>query len=114
MEHLSTPQLKVGDVVSSYGIRVRIDGPARVYHGGCDYRDNNLDGYVPVPGHEPKCRVVYAWPSTVLNLDEVLANRIAPRSFFFDTERDHKGPGHGREDYWTIQGNDLATWSVAR
>jgi hypothetical protein len=26
----------------------------------------------------------------------------------------NRGPGHGREDTWVVQGNDLATWWVER
>jgi hypothetical protein len=57
---------------------------------------------------------VYAHLGTVLNAAEVRQAGIVPPSFLWDEERHTKGPGHGREDSWTVQGNDLATWWVER
>ncbi len=61
-----------------------------------------------------ECGLAWSCPGTVLNMDEVRAARIVPRSFLYDAERDRRGPGHGREDFWTVQGNNLAMWTVER
>jgi hypothetical protein len=58
--------------------------------------------------------LAWACYGTVLNLAEVREAGIVPWSFLFDAERDSKGPGHGREDFWNVQGNNLAYWAVER
>jgi hypothetical protein len=50
----------------------------------------------------------------VLNAAEVRQAGIVPPSFLYDNERANHGPGHGREDAWTVRGTDLATWWVER
>lgn len=113
---VTTPQIRVGDVVTEHGMLVLIEGPARVFHGQCDYDHDSLpdiqDG--PLPALTPACHIGYAWPGRVLNLTEVRAAGVVPPSVLYDTERSSNGPGHGREDSWTIQGNDRASWTVAR
>ena len=116
---VSTPEIKPGDVVLSHGMRVLIEGPAHVYHGGCDHPlalvpAGRTDVREPALIDGEACRIVYAWPGKVLNVPEVLEQGIVPRGFLFDDQRRNDGPGHGREDYWTIQGNSLARWTVLR
>ena len=116
---VSTPEILPGDVVVSHGMRVLIEGPAHVYHGGCDH-PLALAPADLAPARAPKliegeaCRIGYAWPGKVLNVSEVLGAAIVPRGFLFDRERASMGPGHGSEDSWTIQGNSLARWTVLR
>jgi hypothetical protein len=97
LRSVPTGSLEIGNVVRSHGMRVRIDA-IRAYDSESSSRDS-----------EP---IVWACLGTVLNLAEVLAAHIVPRSWLFDTERENRGPGHGREDVWIIQGNNLATWTV--
>lgn len=96
---IPTSQIRAGDVVLEHGMRVRIDF-IREYEGG-------LDGS-GVPG-----MTVYGCHGTVLNLAEVRAARIVPMSFL-TTDKWVEGQGWttDRRDAWTVQGNDLATWTV--
>ena len=91
---VDTSQIRVGDVVLAYGMRVRIDEVR-------EYDSSAINGP--------------AWhcPGTVLNLDEVLAAECVPPAFL-RTERWEDGQGWvtGRRDYWVIQGNRLARWRV--
>src|SRR5580692_4058342 len=96
LSNVKTSEIRVGDIVLNYGMRIRID-EIRVIddstsHGG----------------------KVYCCLGTILNKDEAIEVHDIPRSFMFDNERDLHGPGHGREDFWNVQGNDLATWTVER
>ncbi|WP_327292474.1 hypothetical protein [Streptomyces sp. NBC_01198] len=87
--HLDTSELRKGDIVLSYGMRTRLDVETS-----------------KTPG-------VWHWEGTVLNLDEVLEEGFIPPSFL----RTHKWEGGwvtDREDYWAVQGNELAFWSVER
>lgn len=90
--------LQAGDIVAEHGMRVRLD-TLRSYP--CE--NKNHDGCGPT---------IYAWSGTVINMLDARAAGIIPRSFLFDNDRHSRGPGHGREDQWTVQGNDLATWPV--
>jgi hypothetical protein len=95
---LPTSKLRAGDVVVTYGMRVRLPAEPRVY-------ENH--------GHEG--RAVYAWDGIVENLDEVVADGFVPRSFL--TEElwvDGKGWVFELTGCWVIQGNDLAIWAVER
>lgn len=87
---VTTSQLAVGDIVLSHGMRVRLD-ERNVY--GEAY--GNL---------EP----VYAFVGTVLNMDEVRADRLVPLSFLRHSARP------GRDDVWIVQGNELAIWIIER
>jgi hypothetical protein len=116
-----TPMLRAGDVILHHGMVIVIEGPARVSHGQCDHP---LEWVPSGPRYHPprdpemvegaECRIRYAWPGRVLNVEEVREAGTVPRSFLFDAERDQRGPGHGREDSWNVQGNVLATWAVVR
>jgi hypothetical protein len=105
-QSLKTSEIRPGDVVVSHGMRVRID---RTLTFGCEGHGHN--GGTP---HSDETCTIYAHIGTVLNMAEVLNSKIVPASFLYSEERFNRGPGHGREDYWTIQGNDLATWWVER
>ena len=100
-----TGQIRVGDVVLTHGMRVRIDR-IRPYHPGGQ-------GCMTGMARE-SCSLAWACLGTVTNLADVLAEGFVPRSFLYDSERDSRGPGHGREDFWNVQGNNLATWLVVR
>jgi hypothetical protein len=105
--HLMTGEIQPGDVVLEHGMRVRID-EIHPYHPG---------GRGCVSSIEPRltaCGLAWACHGTVLNVPEVIEGGIVPRSFMYDHERDCKGPGHGREDFWNVQGNNLARWAVER
>lgn len=90
---VDTSQIQVGDLVLNYGMRIRIDEIKVI-----EEPDGNC----------------YCCLGTVLNKDEAIEKYDIPRSFMFDEERHVHGPGHGREDYWNVQGNELATWTVVR
>jgi hypothetical protein len=93
--YLNTTELREGQVVHNSGMRILIDGPARIYEGD----------------HE-----VYAWPGLVLNADEI-CRREGPayNSYIACHLRGTWREDAGREpDRWTVQGNDLACWWVER
>lgn len=116
-----TPMLRPGDVLLHHGMVIVIGGLARVSHGRCD---RPLEWVASGPRYRPprdpemaegaECRLTYAWPGRVLNVEEVREAGTVPRSFLFDAERRQRGPGHGREDSWNVQGNVLATWATVR
>jgi hypothetical protein len=92
---VKTGEIKVGDIVLAYGMRVRIDAIKR---------------------HEdPSSYEGQFWSTdgTVLNLDEVREAQIVPMSWL-TTEKWVEGRGWtvDRRDFWNVQGNDLATWAV--
>ncbi|MDP9870386.1 MULTISPECIES: hypothetical protein [Streptosporangium] len=91
---LSTPELQAGDVVLTYGMRVRLSPEPRIYQNR---------------------GTVYAWNGTVENLDEVKADGFVPMSFLSEGHWvDGKGWVYEVTGRWVIQGNDLATWAVMR
>jgi hypothetical protein len=109
--HLPTGQLRPGDVVLEHGMRVRIDSvrPFHAHGSGC------VSGYAPGEGPMGRaCALAWSCPGTVLNVAEVRAAKVVPASFLYDEQRMREGPGHGREDSWNVQGNNLAWWSVER
>ena len=92
--NLNTHELRVGDIVHEYGMRVRLDNPPIVTQ---------------------RERTVYAWGGDVLNPDEVIAAGVVPRSFLGDHYWiDGTGWQWFQTNKWTVQGNDLARWSVER
>ncbi|MGN9782777.1 hypothetical protein ACTMTF_15195 [Nonomuraea sp. ZG12] len=94
LEMLTTPELRAGDLVITFGMYVRLPDEPRVYQ-------NN--------------GTVYAWDGTVENLDEVLANGFVPRSFLSEERWDDaKGWVYELTGRWVIQGNELASWWVER
>ena len=92
---VDTSQIRVGDLVLNYGMRIRID-QIRVI----EEPDGNC----------------YCCYGTVLNVQEAIEGHDIPRSFMFNEIRHVYGAGHpgAREDYWNVQGNSLATWTVVR
>jgi hypothetical protein len=94
MLNLNTTELRIGDVVHLYGMRIRLDNPPHI---------------------EQRERTVYAWVGDVLNPDEVIAAGVVPRSFLGDN---YWIEGQGwmwfQTNKWTVQGNDLARWAVER
>ena len=102
LRHIPTGLIRVGDVVRAHGMRVHID-TIRPYHAPGSGCLDRTDG---------SCDLAWSCPGTVLNLAEVRAAGIMPRSFLYDEARHSGGPGHGREDSWNVQGNNLATWTV--
>jgi hypothetical protein len=104
--NLATGEIQPGDIVLEHGMRVRIDEVHPYHPGGT--------GCMSGPDGRESCGLAWACHGTVLNVPEVIAAGIVPRSFLYDTERDSKGPGHGREDFWNVQGSNLATWTIQR
>ena len=95
LSNVETGEVRVGDVVLEHGMRVRID-EIRTYPGG-------------------EHGTVYACLGTVLNLDEVREAGIVPPSFLYNEARHSSKDAPGtREDYWVVQGNNLARWTVER
>ena len=97
-ETVDTSEIRVGDLVLNYGMRIRID-EIQVHddstsHGG----------------------IVYCCYGMVLNVREAIDVYDIPRSFMFNEIRHVHGAGHpgAREDFWNVQGNDLARWTVER
>ena len=89
---LTTPELQDGMLVLTHGMRVRITGKTQC-----------------LPGiHEDADPSAYWFAGTVENMDEVKAAKSVPLSFLLVWE----GGKVVREDSWTIQGNERATWSV--
>lgn len=88
-------ELKTGDVVVTYGMRVRL-GERR------EHTDPNTYG-----GR------YHSFDGTVLNLADVAEMGIVPLGWL-RTQKWVEGQGWviDREDQWTIQGNDLVTWAV--
>ena len=114
---VTTPEIREGDIVLNHGMRILIDGPANVFHGGCLRHALPLHGArdaQPEMVEGAECLLGYAWPGTVLNVDEVREAHIIPMSFLYDNARYTYGPGHGREDFWNTQGNARARWRVLR
>ncbi|MFC9280914.1 hypothetical protein [Streptomyces collinus] len=85
-------QLAEGDIVREHGMRVRLDKLTTVERQG---------------------RTVYHWAGTVLNMPEVREAKHVPLSFLRTQKwEDGRGWVTDREDYWAVQGNNLATWAV--
>jgi hypothetical protein len=92
---VKTSELKVGDIVRNYGMRIRINAIT-------EHKDEKSHG-----------GVFWSSDGQVLNLDEVREAGIVPMSWL-RTERFVDGEGWvtDRVDFWNVQGNDLATWQV--
>jgi hypothetical protein len=101
-ESVPTTQLQVGDIVWSHGMRVRLDG----INYDSDEHPNQVEQYGRV----------LQFAGTVLNLDDVNASDSVPKGyrvrFSNRTALVRAEPQHF--DYWAIQGNDNATWTVER
>ena len=96
---VNTSELQVGDIVRTYGMRVRIAHIAT-------YEDRGT---------------VWSCTGTVLNPDEVKATGLVPVSFLrcrARTEavrpevREAHATSHTDGACWTIQGNEVARWTV--
>ncbi len=103
-EHLTLPtdELREGDIILNHGMRILIDGPAKVYR------------------HEPQSRsnTVYVWPGLVLNADELCDKDSEHYDSYIARHLrgiwwEDRVP-RPRADEWSIQGNHLATWHVER
>jgi hypothetical protein len=93
---IDTSQIKVGDLVLNYGMKIRI-GEIQVHEDSTSHGGK-----------------VYCCLGSVLNVEDAVKVYDIPRSFMFDNERFVHGPGHGRENFWNVQGNDLAMHTVVR
>lgn len=91
--HLDTSELKSGDIVLTYGMRVLL-GERRTYEGD----------------REP----VYQFDGTVTNLEEVLEEGFVPASWLHHWTFVEGHRTLTRKDRWVIQGNRFARWSVER
>lgn len=87
---VKTSEIHVGDVVRTHGMRVRIDR-IKAYEGSTGLPAASCTG-------------------TVLNLAEVLEEGYVPASFLRTRKSD--GYAEDRDDFWNVQGNDLAMWQV--
>lgn len=88
----STDELVQGDIVLTYGMRVRLDS---------------------LSTQKLTDRTVYSWTGTVLNLDEVQAEGRVPMSFLRTQKWDDaQGWVTDRIDEWTVQGNEWVKWAV--
>lgn len=96
---LHTDELREGDIVINSGMRILIDGPAKIY--GTEY------------GNDP---AVYSWPGLVLNADDLcdkdsenydayIARHLRGIWWEDRVPRPHK-------DNWTITGNHCAMWHI--
>lgn len=104
---VSTPDLRLGDVVLCHGMRVLLDTEPHVWSG--TYAAGTGARMIPLG---VVARPVYSWPGRVLNVDEVREARIVPMSFLHDDAP--QSPFYGRRDIWTVQGNEWARWTVER
>lgn len=86
-EGVSTDQLRTGDLVLNYGMRIRLTA-REVYQSWSSPRWGE-DG-----------STVYRFDGHVENADEIHA-----------LGRDHVTSGLLRGSYWAVQGNDLASWT---
>lgn len=94
---LSTPELRKGDVVTCHGLRCLLDSEPQLSRS------------------HPGTSTFYCL-ALVLNRDEV-PNEVVPVAWTADWDRGrsrHEPRPHDGEHRWTIQGNDLARWSVER
>ena len=95
---VNTSEIQVRDLVYAHGMRIRIN-EIKVFEDKTSH-----GGYV------------YCCLGTVLNVQEAIERYDIPRGFMFNEARHVHGAGHpdAREDYWNVQGNDLARWTVVR
>lgn len=90
----TTNNLVPGDVVLAHGMRIRVD---------------DVRSFVPL-GERDR---VFSCPGTVLNIDEVLEQRVVPASMLQAFGYvDDEGFAPVRRDAWTIQGTAATAWIV--
>lgn len=85
LENVSTHELKSGDIVLAYGMRLLLSGDGTVSTGH--------------PTTDPGPALW--WSATILNIDEVREEPLVPNAWI-------------RDGKWTVQGNRLARWTVER
>ncbi|KAB2344852.1 hypothetical protein [Actinomadura rudentiformis] len=91
-ERVATPDLRGGDLVLHYGMRVRIPAEPRTWRR--------------------KDMTVYGWDGQIENLDEVLTAGLVPHAFLREEVwMDGEGWVCRTTDRWVIQGNELAMWT---
>ena len=97
---VKTSEIRVGDIVRNYGMRIRIDSITEYQPSELDRRQGSVKPY-------------WACLGTVINLDEVREAGVVPMSWL-TTQKWVDGAGWtiDRRDYWNVQGNDLASWQV--
>lgn len=99
LQQVITLDLRPGDVVVTWGMRVRIDGPRSV-----TYQDPGRLG-------EP----VYLWPGKVVNMEEIRSAGVIDMRLF---ERKMYTSAIGwyleETDDWVVKGDNLANWRVER
>jgi hypothetical protein len=91
---LPVSKLEVGKIVWTNGMRVRL---------------------LTKDSREQGDRLPVFWyAGEILNVDEVNENGIVPKSWRIETRPQYVGTAHYSEkpDRWTIQSNDLQSWSV--
>lgn len=85
-EVVTTPELREGDIVCAYGMRIKL---------GERHIDPRAD------------RDVVWFLGTILNVEEVDANGWVPRGWRTNDRYPEFEPG----TFWQVQGNELATWA---
>lgn len=98
--HIPTSELHQGDVVLNHGMRLLLDQPVR--NAG---RRNGM------------ALDVYVTSALVLNEEKVIAHGTVPHSWlrrekWVDSQGWRIDPTD--DPCWSVQGNDLASWSVER
>ncbi|MGW0087866.1 hypothetical protein ACWDWS_02485 [Streptomyces sp. NPDC003328] len=101
--YVDTSELRPGDILTEHGMRVLLRG-----------EPNTFPSYNS--GEE---RTVYAWAGLVLNPEDVKAEGFIPYGWLFPDvwgKGEHGGWGKDfdAEPTWTVQGNNLAHWSIER
>ena len=96
MQTVKTSELRQGDIVLCWGMRCLIDREIQESSAHGNARENGP--------------VLYT-SALVLNRDEI-SPELVPLGFTIDRGSD--GRKQSDEPRWTIQGNDLARWSVER
>lgn len=88
-----TPQLRLGMVIDTHGMRVLIDREPKVWdaqYGPC-----------------------FSWMGLVLNPEESIREHGIPRSFLGDDRYDReRGWVWEQTNRWNVQGNEHARWTV--
>jgi hypothetical protein len=102
--NLNTSELRAGDVILNYGMRILLRGEAN------EYPSRNRAG----------ATTVYHWADAlVTNVEDVKAEAFVPLGWLYPNkwglgEKGGWGKDWNADPTWPIQGNELARWCVER